>query len=513
MRHGPVFSQDEIVVANEIGAEEQTRRPLFILCGLTTFLAIALLVYSQTMAFAWDEGFHLLAAQLIKSGKRPYLDFVFSQTPLNAYWNAGWMSILGETWQVTHAVAALMTAGAVLLAAGFVLRRFPRRDWRLACAVTVVVLTGLSIQVVYFGTIAQAYGLCLFLIVAAFRVAVASVERNSIFLAASAGFLASAAAGCSLLTAPVAPVLLLWIFVYSRAGTRIVRAAAFVIAAIVPFLPVLWLFVQGPRQVFFNVIQYNLLYRQVRWEGAPAHNVDVLTSWFDSSQAIMLGLLAIAGVWFIAKRSYWDRRLRAQFYLCGWLSLAFAVHISTAVPTFARYYLFLTPFLAILAAIGLYAIATRLYRPDRPWRPVLIVCLLFALGLVRAVYEATDDFAWRDFDKLARMVTDVTPRENTLLADEHIYFLTRHPPPSGMELEDSHKFDSLPPATAALLHIVQERELDRRIRSGEFSTLEICGDNAHIRTLDLPGLYKQRKDQDDCSVFWDLKQPAAKTAP
>lgn len=512
MRHGPVFSQDEIVEANEIRADERARKPFFILCGVAAFLAIALLVYSQTMAFAWDEGFHLLAAQLIKSGKRPYLDFAFPQTPLNAYWNAGWMSILGETWQVTHAVAALMTVGAVLLAAGFVLGRFPRPDWRLACAVTVVVLTGLSIQVVYFGTIAQAYGLCLFLIVAAFRVAIASVERNSVFLAVSAGFLASAAAACSLLTAPVAPVLLLWIFVYSRAGTRLARSAAFVTAAIVPFIPVLWLLVQGPRQVFFNVIQYNLLYRRVRWEGAPSHNVDVLTSWFGSSQALMLGLLAIAGLWFIAKRSYWDRRLRAQFYLCGWLALVLGVHISTAVPTFARYYLFLTPFLAIVASVGLYAIATRLYRPDRPWRPVLIVCLLFALGLVRAVYEATDDFAWRDLESLAQIVTDVTPRQATLLADEHIYFLTRRPPPSGMELDDSHKFDSLPPATAAMLHIVQQSELYRRIQSGEFSTLETCGDNAHIRTLDLPGIYKQRKDQDDCSVFWDLKQ-SPKTAP
>ena len=63
-------------------------------------VAAGLILYSQTYAFAWDEGFHLLAAQLIDAGKRPWLDFCFPQTPLNAYWNAGWMRVFGESWRV-----------------------------------------------------------------------------------------------------------------------------------------------------------------------------------------------------------------------------------------------------------------------------------------------------------------------------------------------------------------------------------------------------------------------------
>ena len=76
-------------------------------------LAAGLLTYAETAAFSWDEGFHLLTAQLIKAGKRPYLDFVFSQTPLNAYWNAGWMRVFGDTWHTAHAVAALACPRAV----------------------------------------------------------------------------------------------------------------------------------------------------------------------------------------------------------------------------------------------------------------------------------------------------------------------------------------------------------------------------------------------------------------
>jgi hypothetical protein len=478
-------------------------KPFLILTSLVTLVAAALVIYSQTMAFAWDEGFHLLAAQLIRSGKRPYLDFVFPQTPLNAYWNAAWMSIFGETWRATHAVAALMTSLAVLLASGFVLSRFPKPGWRLACSLACAILFGLSIQVFDFGTLAQAYGFCLFLIVAAFRTAVKSVDRKSVFLAAAAGFLASAAAASSLLTAPVAPVLLLWMLVYNRAGSRSTKTAAFIASAVVPILPVIWLFREGPRQVFFNVIEFNLRYRQVHWEGSIQHNFEVLTSWTNSSQALILALLAIAGLRFIATRSNWDRSLRAEFYLCGWLALALVIHISSAAPTFERYYLFLTPFLAILATAGLYAAGSRLFRPDRPWVPAILICFLFSLGLDKSLYESRDDFTWRDAEELAAIVNQVTPREAPLVADELIYFLNRHTAPSGMELRDSHKISALPAATAALLHLVPQAELDRRIQAGEFDTVQTCENNAHLLKLDLPSLYKKQKTFEDCTVFWD----------
>src|SRR6476660_4487410 len=92
---------------------DRRRASAVFLCSALVLLTAGLVVYSQTKAFAWDEGFHILAAQMIKHGKRPYLDFVFSQTPLNAYWNAGWMAVFGESWRVPHAIAALCSAGAV----------------------------------------------------------------------------------------------------------------------------------------------------------------------------------------------------------------------------------------------------------------------------------------------------------------------------------------------------------------------------------------------------------------
>jgi len=76
----------------------RNQRPYFVLCAVVALLSAGSLVYSETRAMAWAEGFHLLAAQMIKAGNKPYLDFCFPQTPLNAYWNAGWLPRSPPHW-------------------------------------------------------------------------------------------------------------------------------------------------------------------------------------------------------------------------------------------------------------------------------------------------------------------------------------------------------------------------------------------------------------------------------
>ena len=460
-----------------------------------------LLLYSQTAAFAWDEGFHLLAAQLIKAGKKPYLDFVFSQTPLNAYWNAGWMRLFGDSWRAVHAVASVCTAGAVMLTADFVFGHFPIPRWRFAAAFAAACATGMNVLVVEFGTIGQAYGFCLFLIVAAFRISILAVDREGALAAAFAGLLAGAAAASSLLTAPVAPVLVLWMLVYNRAGNRWTKAAAFAAGVTAAFLPLLRLLIQSPRQVYFGIIEYNFHYRGVQWEEATSHNITVMLSWVDSAHALMLGLLAIAGLLFIRFHSDLPSARRAEFYLCGWLSLALGLHISTAHPTFQRYYLLTVPFLAILAVVGLYWITAKLLHPDRPYPAVLLLTVLLSFGLAKSLYGERGDWRWSQLEAIARQVDKVTPPDAALLADEHIYFVTGHRPPSGMELADSHKlrFDA---ARSELLHVVSTPELIRRIKAGEFQTVQICKDGLDVGELDLKKLYVHQAELEECTVFW-----------
>jgi len=479
--------------------------------GVVAFICAGLLLYSQTMSFVWDEGFHILTAQLIDRGETPYIDFCFPQTPLNAYWNAAWMAIFGPSWRVTHVVAALLVSGAVFLIADYVLRFFPVPRWRPAAAVTVAFFAGLNTIVVEFGTIAQAYAIGLFLTVAAFRVALAAVARIGWLPALSAGLLVGTAAGCSLLTAPMVPVLLLWMFFCNRAGDRWKKLAASLAGAAAPFAPVFALAWKAPRQVLFNVVQYQALFRRVNWTGATSHDVDVLSAWLLDAQSLLLGLLAIAGVLFVAKGSDWDRARRREFYLCAWLAGVTTLYIAVAHPTFQRYFIFVIPFASVLAVAGLYWAGSRLHSPERPLWPALIVSVLFALSLARALFDDRDSTKWKDYEEISQKVDQVTPAHGSLYADELVYFLTRRPPPSGMEFSYAHKLN-LPPAQEALYHIVSESELNAQVKAGKYDTVQTCKDD-RIDEMNLVNLYPNRVDIKDCSIFWGKLKTVPPTAP
>jgi len=98
-------------------------------------------------------------------------------------------------------------------------------------------------------------------------------------LPAAAGWCAGAAAGASLLTSSIAPVLLLWLLVYNRGGRRLSKAAAFLAGSVVSLIPVLLLLAKAPGVVVFNILKFHLLYRTVEWSGATTHNLETLTSW------------------------------------------------------------------------------------------------------------------------------------------------------------------------------------------------------------------------------------------
>jgi len=115
---------------------------------------------------------------------------------------------------------------------------------------------------------------------------------------------------------------------------------------------------------------------------------------------------------------------------------------------------------------------------------------------------------------MATKIDAVTPPDGMLLADEHIYFLTRRPPPSGMELADSHKLE-FPPATAALFHLLPQSELDRNIKAGTYDTVETCEvDDEDVHTLGLQRLYSEQMKVENsaCTVFWN-KIPANARTP
>ncbi len=483
------------------------------LVAVVAAIGAGLIAYSETMAFAYDEGFHLLTAQLIKAGKRPYIDFFFPQTLLNAYWNAGWMAVFGESWRVPHVAASLVTTLATMLTVDYVYFRCPAPQWRFVSGLAAAFLMGANGLAVEFGTIGQAYGICTFFVVAAFRCAPSSVTSRKVGWAFAMGLLSTAAAASTLLGAPAAPVMALWMLWTNRAGNRWAKFVAFGAGALVPLIPMLVLLAQAPREVLFNIFDYHYRYREVEWDGAVRQNLEVMTSWMLSPQSLVLGLLAISGLWFVRFRSGWERVKRAEFYLATWLIVAFSIHISRAAPTFERYYILCVPFLVMLAALGMYSAGIRL--GTKRWITAVVV-LITVLAMGRRLYSERDDASWGTYEKIAAKVKEVTPAGAPLFAEEMIYFLIQHPAPSGLEHADAHKL-KLPPEQASRLHVIPQAELDALVKGGAYATLETCKDESKISDLELSKLYRQKAEFDDCTVFWDraptgavAKEPSGK---
>lgn len=486
-------------------------RPWPLLIALLLALSVALGVYAQTMAFVWDEGFHLVAAQLINLGAKPYLDFAFPQTLLNAYWNAAVLRFFGDNWHSVHFFDALFVSATVWLASTYMMRRFPVDRWKLSCAAIVAGFIGLDLVVVPFGPSAQAYGSGMFLAFAAFRVAVVAVDRASIWLTVVASLLVSAAAGSTLLVAPAVPVLFVWILLVNRAGHRLSKAFAFCVAAIIPFLPEIILFVRSPRLTFFNVVQYQALFRRVNWGDVGAHDFDIFLDWTVSAQTLLLGLLAIIGLVYLIRQSNWDRKLRYEFYLAAAISLFTGAFIATAHPTFGRYFIFIIPFVALLAGVGFYYSGSRLISADRPRWPTAILFFIMLAGITKWIFDDRDATHWQDYEKIAAKVKQVTPPGQEYMADELVYFLLHQRPPARMEFSYSHKLD-LPTAQENLYHVISFKKLGEQIAHGRFATVETCKDDV-VDDLHLNDFFPNHQDFDDCTVFWrhghEEKSPTA----
>lgn len=463
-------------------------------------LLLPLLYYSQTGAYAWDEGFHLIAAQLIAHGGTPYLDFFFPQTPLNAYWNAIWMRAFGDTWRTAHAVAAVMTSLSVLLAGGFVWRRTGDNT----AAVVTMLLFGLNSQVVQFGPLGQAYGLCLFLAVAAFVSVAEAVERSSIFWSFAAGLAAAAAASASLLTAPIAPLAWLWMLAANRTGSRAGKAAAFAGGCVVGSAPVWGMILRDPKRIVFDMFLYNMRYRTNDWDPGTVipHDIGIVLAGIDSSQALVLGVCGIAGLVYVSKSRPWDLAGRMPFYLCGILALLLGLHIANARPTFERYFLFLVPWLAILTGAGIPAVPAAYRR-----LAIYVLLGITCLGLGKSLYEENDSFTWSLWEKIAAKVNEVTPAGAAVQADEHVYLVARRMPPEGMEHENSHKPLPLTADERKRLHIVSKPELEQQVRAGYYNTIATCDDEKPVAKDIVAPLYRNKWELEQCTVYWGFQPP------
>jgi hypothetical protein len=189
-----------------------------------------------------------------------------------------------------------------------------------------------------------------------------------------------------------------------------------------------------------------------------------MSSWFDSGHALLLIVLAVSAVLFVSSKDC-PAADRSKYYLCAWLISAEALLLCNIHPTFQQYFVFVVPFLAILAPVGLRALTLRFDSTGRPLWPVLFVGAFLAFGLEKSLFEQRDNLFWRDVESVAAKLNEVTGPAASLPADEFLYFASKRLPARGLEHADTHKL-SLPAPLAARLGIISADEVKSRVTAG-----------------------------------------------
>ncbi len=464
-------------------------RAWLLLTGIT--VAAAMAIASQLGTSSGDEGLHLLASQLLKHGKWPYLDFLYHHPPGYIGLNAVWMSAFGESWRSVHALSALLTLAAIAVICEFTYTRFRGTRWEVPATAMTALLVGLNVLVLQNGVSAQPFALTSLLSVVAFRLAVASPGRPHAWLPFWSGLCAGAACITSLLIITIPIVLFLWLVRNCEANRRKHAAIQFLAGMAVPCLLIVPLVVRAFPQFVFDLLILQLRHRTLdgHWTTHDAWrtHIHTVTDWFGTGQGLLLVLLPLVGLGYLAGHQPFDATKRSEFYLCGWLAGSLCAWVSVPNPTFPWYYMPAVPWAGVLAVLGLFAIHAHVLRGRLLVALLLVTCVVFSYDTAKwfsMFLHDPSEHQWREVEAISQEIR-AAGCGSLYASDMRVYFASRCPPQPGMESYAASWLSSLSQAKADSLHIVRQDTINRKIQAGDFSLLVL---NSYDPRLDQPAL-------------------------
>jgi hypothetical protein len=473
--------------------------------------ALALLAFSQTLAWYGDEGFHLLAASLVGAGRIPYRDFFYQHPPLFPYLYAGWMQIAGETWRSAHLLSGLLTAAMFWLVVDYVRSRHTSGGVPLALFAVAMLATNL--QLLKQATVGHPYALSALLAVLAFRLILHAMRRSTSWPAFLAGAAAGGAACASLLAAPLVAVVALWLLLARRA----VHALCFLAGAALWLAPLAWFHAQAPEAVFFDLIEYHLFYRGPSYRVPPPlaylEGLEKLYLWLRSVEGLPRSVLALIAIGWLFRRDAANGGRRSELVLAAAIAAGMLVFASTAYPVFSFYFVLAIPFLTILACHGAWRIAGTKWIVSRQPLFFSLLALVLAAALARnAIWNSQLPVPpWRGLEQITALLDSAVPPAQPVYADqESIYFVARRLPLPGLENSFGSELE-LWPGQAAALKVVPQARIDDWIRGGRFAAVWMHEYDPRVESLSLASLYARRArivTDSPGLLFWErVSQP------
>lgn len=448
-------------------------------------------IASQLGTSPGDEGLHLLASQLLKRGKWPYLDFVYQHPPAYIALNAVWMFAFGESWRSVHALSALLTFAMIAVICEFSYTRFRGTGWEVPATAMIALLVGLNVLVLQNGVSAQPFALTSLLSVVAFRLAVAAPRRPHTWLPLWSGLGAGIACLSSLLIVTVPLVLFIWLVRNCEANRRKQAAIQFLVGAAVPAALMIPLLLRAFSQVVFNLLLFQLHHRTLdgHWTAHDAWqtHLHTLTDWLGMGQGLLFVLLPLLGVGYLAGHKPFDAIRRSELYLCAWVGGALCAWVSIPNPTFPWYYMPAVPFAGVLAVLGLFAVHAHVLKGGRLIALLFVTCVVFSYDTAKWLSTFLNDPAEHEWQEVELIADEIRARGcgSLYASDMRVYFASRCPPQPGMESYAASWLSSLSQAEADSLHIVRQDAINRKIEAGDFSILVL---NNYDARLDNPAL-------------------------
>ncbi len=304
--------------------------------------AALLLVFVFLRFIDADEGLYLSAGREVWNGQRPYLDFVYVQTPYYPYFIApfahlGWSGLF---------VSRLISAMAALLT-GFLLFLLGRRLWGDAGGFFLWISWILSGLALTWGSVAKPAAWGDFLLLLSFWVlAGGEIEKKTglFFSGLAAGMAANFRA---FLLFPAG----LFGFFAGEKGRRLPGFLLWVLGFGAALAFTLYFLLQDPQNFFFNNYTYHRLWGNELVEAGRfgfAERIATLGKFAFLPQNLVLYLLALAGL-FLRPADAWRRRVQNMAF-----GAALALHLVflASTPSLTQYYAETLPYLVLLAGFG-----------------------------------------------------------------------------------------------------------------------------------------------------------------
>jgi len=470
----------------------------------------ALAIFLSQWPLAFGDTYHLLAAQMVAAGRKPYLDFFVQQVPLYPLVCGAWLRIFGTSWQAANLFSGLLICGSAALVARIASRIFAGSEWGPRGGIIAVLLFGLNLQVAQSGDDAQPYALCIFFCLLAWLAAF--VERPAASRIFLAGLAAGAAVNTSLLAAPFFLILMGWSVLQAARPDRLRKLLWLLCGVAVASMPLAYLAMLAPTQAWFDIVQFQLFYRTAAPDlpkSIASHNLHEILDWMRSIQGAVMVVLSLSGTLFLFDRKASGSTRRSVGY-AALIAVIWTFYLALVPLTWHMYFVLVVPYVSLLAAAGLCQLCARW-----SWKILTGAILLYSLGLAIPVVAGVISGRpgrWAPVEEAARIVSAQTgPGEPVYSNDESIYVASRRLPPRGLE----NRFGSwvrLPTNEYERVGLAPPEKNEAQLRAGDFAAIVLtkASDDARIEAVRSSGLYSQFAETKNYAIFWKSKVQGAK---